>query len=517
MKKYFLQLVLFAAFITPTFAQWTVRNVIYTTGGNYGAASNWVHTYAYAPDTKLIVTVDSAAGDFTNAVLSENQYVYSHIGRGSLNPAGSDVIHKYSFLTGSRIDSATNVSGLQRMAIHNNYLIATFGFGASSGFVRIFNKNSLGIGPIFTDTNIPVNTDGIAVIQDTLYVSYTLNDTAHLGVFSLSGTTPAYVTSIVLDSLSAGLGELFVSGNFIYGINEYTDWTTTPPSILTAGVVRYNTLNGAYSFAPTPRAYNGIGLVGNSLYANFSNGPGLFDVVGNTLSVNPAFPLDYSGAEIDTLNYYGYFMTTDYFSTGKMYIIDQSGLILDSVNTNISGGPIAFQYNGLPVATNGTGNTPLNTPFLYNMSLISGDSDGGTVSYSLGSNPSNGSAVFTANTLTYTPDSGFIGTDGFNYLVTDIWGDTISAYFTIHVGTTSNEKEWTTSKFNLYPNPSSDYITILSESSAAIQLSISDISGKICMSEKTEPNQKIFIGALAPGIYFIRNENESTGIRFIKN
>jgi hypothetical protein len=321
----------------------------------------------------------------------------------------------------------------------------------------------------------------------------------------------------VLDSLSAGLGELFVSGNFIYGINEYTDWTTTPPSILTAGVVRYNTLNGAYSFAPTPRAYNGIGLVGNSLYANFSNGPGLFDVVGNTLSVNPAFPLDYSGAEIDTLNYYGYFMTTDYFSTGKMYIIDQSGLILDSVNTNISGGPIAFQYNGLPVATNGTGNTPLNTPFLYNMSLISGDSDGGTVSYSLGSNPSNGSAVFTANTLTYTPDSGFIGTDGFNYLVTDIWGDTISAYFTIHVGTTANEKEWTTSKFNLYPNPSSDYITILSESSAAIQLSISDISGKICMSEKIEPNQKIYIGMLAPGIYFIRNENESTGIRFIKN
>jgi hypothetical protein len=151
------------------------------------------------------------------------------------------------------------------------------------------------------------------------------------------------------------------------------------------------------------------------------------------------------------------------------------------------------------------------------MSLISGDSDGGSVSYSLGSNPSNGSATFNGNTLTYTPVSGFIGTDGFNYLVTDIWGDTISAYFTIHVGTTANETEWTTSKFNLYPNPSSDYVTILSESSAAIQLSITDISGKICMTEKIEPNQKIYIGMLAPGMYFIRNENESTGIRFIKN
>lgn len=515
MKKTFLLLTLLLVTLTAG-AQWTTRNVVYTTGGNYGASGNFVRTYTYDPLTQNIVQIDSALGDFTNAVLSENQYIFSHVGRGSLNPAGSDVVNKYSYLTQGRVDSAPNVSGLQRMMIHNNYLIATFGFGATSGFVRIFNKNSLSIGPIFTDTNIPVVTDGLAVVRDTLYVSYTLNDTAHLGVFSLTGTSPAYVTSVVLDSLSAGLGELFSSGNFIYGLSEYTDWSTSPPTIISAGVLRYNVQNGTFSFAPTPRAYKGIGLLGTSLYANFSTGPGLFDLSGNTLISNPAFTLDYAGARVDTLSTNGYFMTTDYFSTGKMYIVDQGGAFLDSFNTDISGGPIAFQYNGLPIAVDGTGNTPVNTPFTYNMLLIAGDADGAPVTFSIDQAPLNGSASFANNILTYTPNNGFVGMDEFRYLVTDIWGDTVSARFTVNVGATAVDGDIESAGIRVYPNPSRESVQVYFEGPAR-EVIIRDLQGRTLIAQWVEANAPISLDTLAPGVYLVSISGSNRAVRLIRN
>ena len=515
MKKILLQfsLLLFALTLQ---AQWTTRNVVYTTGGNYGSSGNWVRTYTYSPVTKVIACIDSSLGDFTNDVLSENQFVYSHIGRGSLNPSGPDVINKYSFLTQGRVDSAPNVSGLQKMMIYNNYLITTFGYGASSGYMRIFNKNSLSIGPIYTDTALQVFAGGMAIVRDTLFVYYTEHDTAHMAIYDLTGTTPAYVGSVQFDSLTAGLGELFVVGNLIYGLNEYTDYSTSPPTILTAGVVRYNTLNGSYSFAPTPRAFNGIGLIGNSLYANYSNGPGVFDIAGNSLVSNPAFSMDYSGASIDTLNYYGYFMTTDYFSTGRMYAIDQGGAIVDSFDTDVSGGPIAFQYNGLPVANSGSGNTPVNTPYIYNMLLISGDADGGPVSFSVNQNPANGTASFNNNILTYTPNAGFVGSDVLRYLVTDIWGDTISGDYTIHVGL-SNADDFTSSQIlNIFPNPTSDRVTIQFPGNEPCEILVSDLSGRILVSKEMYSDEQISLQELPVGVYVVQAVCKNWQARLIR-
>lgn len=516
MKKLFLQFV-FILGIISLHAQWTTRNVVYTTGGNYGSSGNLVRTYTYSPSTQAIVCIDSALGDFTNDVLVENQFIYSHIGRGSLNPSGSEVINKYSYLTQSRMDSASNVSGLQEMMIYNNYLIATFGYGASSGYMRIFNKNSLSIGPVYTDTALTSFAGGMAVVRDTLYVSYTEHDTAHLAVYALSGTSPVYLGSIELDSLTAGLGKLFVSGYFIYGINEYTDYTTNPPTILTAGVVRFNTLNGAYSFAPTPRAFNGIGLIGNSLYANYSNGPGIFDIAGNTLSSNPAFSLDYSGAAFDTLNNLGYYMSTDYFSMGKMYAVDHSGVFVDSFDTDISGGPVAFQYNGLPVATHGIGNTPVNTPYSYNMLLIAGDSDGGPVTFSVDQNPTNGTASFSNNILNYIPNSGFVGTDVLTYLVTDIWGDTVSATYTIHVGLSSTLQLQTEKFISIYPNPASDFVSIQFPDNSDYSVMLLDLSGKIILSQQMKSGDLLNVQNIPSGLYFVQVEGKNWNTRFIRN
>lgn len=516
MKKLAL-LLIFVLGIFSLKAQWTTRNVVYTTGGNYGASGNWVRTYTYSPATQAIACIDSSLGDFTNDVWVENQFVYSHIGRGSLNPSGPDVINKYSYLTQGRVDSASNVAGLQEMLIYNNYLIATFGYGASAGYVRIFNKNSLSIGPLYVDTALTSFAGGMAVVRDTLYVSYTDHDTAHLAIYALTGTTPVYVASVVLDSLTAGLGQLFVSGNFIYGLNEYTDYSTNPPTVLTAGVVRYNTLNGTYSFAPTPRAYKGVGLMGNSLYANYSNGPGIFDIAGNALTSNPAFSLDYSGGAIDTLNNLGYFMSTDYFSTGKMYAVDQSGVFVDSFNTDISGGPVAFQYNGLPVATNGLGNTPVNTPYTFNMLLIAGDADGSPVSFSVSQSPANGTAVFTNNILTYTPNNSFVGTDVLTYLVTDIWGDTVSAIYTINVGLSSAEDLQSENLMSIYPNPSSDFVTLQFSDDSEYSLILSDLSGKIILSQIVKSGGLLNVQNIPSGLYFVQVEGKNWKTRFIRN
>jgi len=499
-------------------AQIQSRHAAFTTGGSFGASGNRVGTSYYEIATGTQVQVDSALGDFSNAVCVEQQYIYSHIGRSSLHPSGGDVVYKYNILGQTRVDSALNVPGLVRMKIHKNYLVVTRGYGASANYLQIYNKNSLASGPVFQDTIIPAYTDGIVVVRDTLYVSYTEADTGRLGVFSLSGTNPEFVKTITLDTLQSGIGQLFTDGNFIYGLCERVIYP--PPSfnpvVVSAGIMKMNTQSGLFNFTATPNAKGGIGLLSGILYANYSTGPGAFDLAGNTIIVNPALNLSYSGATLDTIQQEGYFMTTDYFSYGKIYIIDGTGMILDSINTHISGGPIDILYNGLPVAITGYGNTPTDVPFITNLLLISGDSDGGAVTYTITQAPQNGNAGISGSILTYTPNTGFIGTDSLEYTVTDIWNESISARFYISVGLSQMESENLVPVFYIYPNPAQDFIYVNFSTQDNIRIYILDNTGKIMRSETISSGTPISVSDLSPGVYIITAEDKNGFVRFIR-
>lgn len=511
MKHLFLILTL----LTPLLllrAQIQSKYAVFTTGGNYGATGNRVSTFYYDISTGNQVKIDSSLGDFTNAVVIDQQYVYSHIGRASVHALGGDVITKYNLLTQLRIDSAPNIPGLNRMKIHKNYLITTRAFGADSNFVQIYSTASLSVGPVFRDTTIKVFTEGIAVLRDTLYVSFTESDTAKIGVYSLTGTLPEYVSTIVLDTLAAGIGQLFTDGTFIYGLCERINYPppTFNPVIISAGVVKLNPQSGNYVFTATPRARAGLGLLNGLLYANYSTGPGAFDINSNTLVVNPGAQLEYAGGVLDTNQMEAYFMTTDYFSTGKMYITDQTGFLLDSFATDISGGPIDILYNGMPVAINGNGLTPLNTPHSYNLALIAGDTDGGVVTFTITRPPDNGIAGITGNILTYTPNNGFLGTDSIVYTATDIWGESATATYYIDIIATQNASLENVDFMKVYPNPASSILYFEYPNTDLHTVKLVDIHGRILVSTQIASKGSFDVNEFSSGMYLLQDETGKT-------
>ncbi|MGH8580899.1 MAG: Ig-like domain-containing protein [Gammaproteobacteria bacterium] len=91
--------------------------------------------------------------------------------------------------------------------------------------------------------------------------------------------------------------------------------------------------------------------------------------------------------------------------------------------------PIAndLATNVPPVANNDTAGTTVNTPVTINVVTNDTDANGNLdpTSVAIAANPANGTAVPDGNGgVTYTPNSGFFGTDGFTYTVNDSQGAT---------------------------------------------------------------------------------------------
>ncbi|WP_425100643.1 Ig-like domain-containing protein [Tropicibacter sp. S64] len=91
--------------------------------------------------------------------------------------------------------------------------------------------------------------------------------------------------------------------------------------------------------------------------------------------------------------------------------------------------------NGAPVAVDDLGSTALDTAVTIDVQGNDSDPDGDPLTTTAASSPANGSVVVNGDgTITYTPNSGFSGTDSFDYTVTDGNGGTDSATVTVNVG-----------------------------------------------------------------------------------
>ncbi|NBV13938.1 MAG: T9SS C-terminal target domain-containing protein [Sphingobacteriia bacterium] len=477
--------------------------LIYSTGGSYATPGNWVRVESKILSSGTYVKLDSAQGDFSNDLITEGVYAYAHIGRANGHPQGKDVIYKYSLPTRLRLDSITNIGGARRMATSTNHLIVTRGFGADSNYIMIYNKNNLNGGPVYLDTVINTFTQDVLVIKDTAYISYTRNDTGKIARILLTGSSPVFLDSIVMDTLASGIDKLYSDGNFIYGLAHKSIFP--PPSfaevVISAGVVKISLTSGAYNFYPTPKAQGGIGYYGGDVYANYSTGPGIWNATSNSLTVNPAFPLSYTRGCIDTVLATAFFQQTDYFSTGSIIQTDASGTRLDSFATDISGSALELIYNGLPIANDAQFQTPINTTLTQSMSGIAGDADGGSVGLAAVSGPLNGSASFIGNSLIYIPNTGFVGTDTLNYRVTDLWGDTAIARIEIAVGL-SNRENILTNSIKVWPNPASDYLSFELNTPALVRTQIFDMQGKIWQENNTA-DRTLQVNDLPSGMYIL--------------
>jgi len=95
--------------------------------------------------------------------------------------------------------------------------------------------------------------------------------------------------------------------------------------------------------------------------------------------------------------------------------------------------------NHPPVAVNDTATTTKNTPVAIAVLANDSDPDGDPLRVTSVTAPAHGTAAInTDNTVTYTPASGFTGSDGFNYTISDGRGGTATAHVSVTVTTAAN-------------------------------------------------------------------------------
>jgi hypothetical protein len=107
-----------------------------------------------------------------------------------------------------------------------------------------------------------------------------------------------------------------------------------------------------------------------------------------------------------------------------------------------------------PVAEDINVETDENTP--VDITLIATDPDGDTLTYTVESQPANGTLSGTAPNLTYTPDAGFTGTDTFTYSASD--GENISNIATVTI--TVNEVAAGNPRFEFVAGSSPDQVLV---------------------------------------------------------
>jgi len=97
------------------------------------------------------------------------------------------------------------------------------------------------------------------------------------------------------------------------------------------------------------------------------------------------------------------------------------------------GGP---PENNPPIANNDSATTLKDTPVTINVLVNDNDPDGDPITIVNVTNPPNGSVINNGNSVSYTPDSGWTGTDTFDYTISDGNGgsDTATVTVTVHEG-----------------------------------------------------------------------------------
>jgi Domain of unknown function (DUF4347)/Cadherin-like domain/Bacterial Ig domain len=241
---------------------------------------------------------------------------------------------------------------------------------------------------------------------------------------------------------TAGTADTFAPGS--------TFAKTTNPS---NGSVVFNA-NGTYTYTPTS------GFTGTDTFTYTVTDPtGQASTATETIKVGPGAVNDSYNTPFNTA-VSGTAGTADTYLPGSTFAKTtnpSNGTVVFSANgtytyTPTSGftGTDTFTYTvtdpstGLsatatetinvgPKAIDDSYTTPFNTA--VNGTAGTADTFAPGSTFAKTTNPSNGSVVFNANgTYTYTPKSGFTGTDTFTYTVTDTTGQTSTATETIKVG-----------------------------------------------------------------------------------
>jgi uncharacterized repeat protein (TIGR01451 family) len=158
------------------------------------------------------------------------------------------------------------------------------------------------------------------------------------------------------------------------------------------------------------------------------------DVDGDSLSVTGASDPANGSVVINLAGTVTYTPDTDYFGADSFtYTISDGNGGSDTATVTVTVNEVTGPNNP-PVAADDTATTNVNTPVTISVLTNDSDVDGDSLSVTGASDPANGSVVNNNDgTVTYTPDTGFVGQDSFTYTVSDGNGGTDTATVTVTV------------------------------------------------------------------------------------
>lgn len=188
--------------------------------------------------------------------------------------------------------------------------------------------------------------------------------------------------------------------------------------------------------------------------------------------------------------------------------------LCDTVSTLCDTGYILIS---IPPIVNIINKDTISTPKNSKVNIFVKNNDTITTCYlaslTISKNPSKGTAlVKNNNSIEYTPNTDFIGTDTFRYKVCgNVSTYTIcdSASVIVKVtGTTSALFETADGIIKVYPNPVTNYLTIEQQSNGT-SIEIISMTGQVLIKKSlTQPSEQIDLSKLEKGVYILKLYNQ---------
>ncbi|MBN4072138.1 T9SS type A sorting domain-containing protein [Flavobacteriales bacterium AH-315-E23] len=309
---------------------------------------------SYDPSTDTYTEFDQIIGaKFGSDVLVDGDFIYV---------AADSAIYKYDKKT-LTLSNSTTVEGIRKMAIWNNQILVTIGESVPhNAYFRVFDKNTLSFIYELDTLNGPsFSSEGVVVLNDTAYIAVNNsfewgNGKGLIGLVDLNNQS--YMTEIDITPDGLNPDNLMISGTRLYTLNNM-DWTNS-------SITEFNCLDRTFSttMLSAPSGCGASAFADNNIFYH------RYDYDSNWTDTNATLNLfNISNQIIDTIypdlrNVYGmvndennsqfYLTTTDFWSFGKAYIMDYTGLLTDSFDVGISAGNLALDIRSLNTASTET-------------------------------------------------------------------------------------------------------------------------------------------------------------------
>jgi hypothetical protein len=334
MKKIYYLLV--AAFVLLVFTNleaqnYVVREVVVGSGGNYSDPEDYVEISTYNP-------AGGAMYNFGSILTQSIQDMI--IDGGNLYVAAQDSIAKFNLSTYTRV-AIVSAPGVNKLAIYNNKLLATFAYPNTSDFLKVYYADNLDY--ISSVSQISDEAAGMLVLDDLLYVAVPGGWMSTSGRIALIDLTELFfLKEVNLGTEAAGISNLYLYDNQIITVNK-SAW-----GVNSGYLTKLNTTLSQFTHTQIPYAVGaGVGLLNQNLFLQMDGGIGEVSLSDMTLvnaSVVETAAMSIAAAVLDTVNQLFYVTTTDYASVGAGYVFNMNGENVASFETGISPEAMAINY-----------------------------------------------------------------------------------------------------------------------------------------------------------------------------